>query len=199
MASTKSVYQLKNGNWAYQIYMTLEDGTKIDTTARRASDGSGFSTKTQTKHAREQRLVELPKSNGKEPSKKKELKLSDIWKAYIDSYSSNKATATVKKYNSLWKNHVKQRLGNKYINNITVDDMYTFLVDLYENKGYSFKYVESFLKLFYQLFGIACNMKALDQDRYIRMFVTKGTKLKMPKISQEDETKYLEVKIFPLN
>lgn len=196
MANSTGIYQLKNGNWAYRIYMTLENGKKIDTTGRKASDGSILTTKTEAKKAREQRLVELRKNNGIETGNKKSLKLSDIWKEYLDSYSSNKATATVTKYSSLWENHVKHKFGNKRISSITVDDMYKYLVELYKENGYSYKYVESFLKLFYQLFGIAHNMEAIEPERYVRMFVTKGSKLTMPKISQEDESRYLDVKVF---
>lgn len=193
MAISTGIYQLKNGNWAYRICATI-NSQKIDTSCRKDVNGNPFKTKTEAKKAREQRLVDL--RNGVITDKPRDIKLSDVWKAYIDDYSPNKATATVTKYKSLWDNHVNAKFGSKMISNITVADMYAFLIDLYEEQGYSYKYVESFLKLFYQLFGIAHNMERIEPDRYMRMFVTKNTKLKMPAISQEDEIKYLNVQIF---
>ena len=65
--------------------------------------------------------------------------------------------------------------------------------ELYNN-DYSYKYVESFLKLFYQLWGLAYKTEHIDPIRYTRMFVDSGTKLKMPKIGQEDAKEYNIIK-----
>lgn len=195
MAKTKTsyVYQLKNGNWAYRICQTI-NGKKIDTTCRKDENGLPFPHKRDAQRAREQRLVDL--RNDVENRKTKDIKLSDCWKAYLDEYSKSKATATVIKYTSLWENHVKDRFGDKWLSELTTNDLYCFLVELYEDKNYSYKYVESFLKLFYQLYGIAYRKERISTEKYTRMFLDKGTKLRMPDISQEDELKLETVRIY---
>ncbi len=198
MATTKSshVYQLKNGNWAYRICQTI-NGKKIDTTSRKDENGLPFLHKRDAQRAREQRLVDL--RNGVENKKKKDIKLSECWQAYIDQYSKDKATATVVKYNSLWKNHIKEKFGDRWLSEITVDDLYCYLLSLYKDRHYSYKYVESFLKLFYQLYGIAYRKERIDDERYNRMFKDKGTKLHMPDMSQNDKKKSETVRIYEPN
>lgn len=195
MAKTKNshVYQLKNGNWAYRICQKV-NGEKIDTTCRKDENGFPFLHKRDAQRAREQRLVDL--RNGIEKKKLNDIKLSDCWKAYINEYSKSKATATVVKYTSLWENHVKDKFGDKWLSELTTDDLYCYLLELYEDKGYAYKYVESFLKLFYQLFGIAYRKERISTEKYTRMFLDKGTKLRMPDISQEDELKLETVRIY---
>lgn len=195
MAKTKTsyVYQLKNGNWAYRICQKV-NGEKIDTTCRKDENGFPFLHKRDAQKAREQRLVDL--RNGIEKKKLTDIKLSECWNAYINEYSKSKASATVIKYTSLWENHVKDKFGDKWLSEITTDDLYCYLLELYEDKGYSYKYVESFLKLFYQLFGIAYRKERIDTVKYTRMFIDRGTKLRMPDMSQEDEKNLETVRIY---
>lgn len=85
----------------------------------------------------------------------------------------------------MWRNHIEPTLGNKPINDITIVDLNTFLSTLY-NRGNSYAYVEGFLKFFYLLFGHAERLEIIDPQKRRRMFVTKGTRLTMPKMSQSD-------------
>lgn len=191
--NSTGVYKLANGNWAYRIYMTL-DGKKIDTTGRKDVNGKPLETKTEAKKAREQKLVEL--RNGTDKKAIKDIRMSELWQAYLNQFSKDKATATVTKYSSIWKNHVKVRFGDKYISKLTTADLYAFLLELYKDRGYAYGYVESFLKLFYQLYGIAYSMERISPEKYTRMFIDKGTKLRMPNISQEDQKKLEEVRSY---
>mgnify|MGYP003289999183 CR=1 FL=1 len=191
--NSTGVYKLANGNWAYRIYMTI-DGKKIDTTGRKDVNGKPLETKTEAKKAREQKLVEL--RNGTAKKTIKDIRMSELWQAYLNQFSKDKATATVTKYSSIWKNHVKARFGDKYISKLTTADLYAFLLELYKDKGYAYGYVESFLKLFYQLYGIAYSMERISPEKYTRMFIDKGTKLCMPNISQEDQKKLEEVRSY---
>ena len=76
-----------------------------------------------------------------------------------------------------------------------MQSIHLYLQELY-NSGLSWKYVEGFLKLFYQLFALAYSEERIDPLRYTRMFMDKGTKLKMPPISQEDYEEYENIKTF---
>ena len=183
------LYQLKNGNWYYRIKLAADaKGNPVDTTGRVDENGQPFKTKSACKKARDRRLVELRES-GLEKQQKKEAypaTLQDIWDIFLEKDAKEKAKATVTKYSSLWKNHIKPRYGNKKLKDLTVSDLKGILVDmLAEGKAYS--YVEGFLKLFYLLFGIAYREQKIEPTQYTRMFLDKGTRLKMPPKRTDEE------------
>lgn len=186
------LFQLKNGNWGYRITIT-NNGKRKDTTFRRDENGNPFTKKIDAKRAREAKILEMRKPQATETFT--DCKLSEMWDCYLEKVAGGKAPATVKKNTSLWTQHIEKEFGNTNISEITVSDLNSYLQELY-NSGLSYKYVESFLKLFYQLFGIAFNEERIDPLRYTRMFLDKGTKLKMPKMSQEDYENYDKIKTF---
>ena len=63
-----------------------------------------------------------------------------------------------------------------------------YLAELYYTNGLAYKYVESFLKMFYLIFGQAYSRNYLDVDTYSKLCLNKGTKISMPKIKTEDDT-----------
>ena len=186
------LFQLKNGNWGYRITV-VRDGKRKDTTFHRDEDGNPLKTKSAARLARERKSAELRQPKQKELYT--DCKLSDMWGVYLSDVASSKAVSTVRKYTSLWKNHISTKFGEKNISEITVVELEQYLQELY-NHGYSWKYVEGFLKLFYQLFGIAYRTEHINPERYTRMFLDKGTKLKMPPISQEDAEEYENIVTF---
>ena len=60
------------------------------------------------------------------------------------------------------------------------------LVDNVDNRA--FRYVESFMKMFYLIFGQAYSRNYLDVDTYNNLCVNKNTKIHMPKLKTEDDT-----------
>lgn len=186
------LFQLENGNWGYRITV-MQNGKRKDTTYHRDENGNPFKTKSSARLAREKKSLEL-----RQPKQKAlftDCKLSDMWDCYMEDVAKSKANGTVKKYYSIWKNHINPKFGNKNISEVNVVDLEKYLQELY-NQGYSWKYVEGFLKLFYQLFGLAFKTEHIDPIRYTRMFMDKGTKLKMPTISQEDAEEYENIETY---
>lgn len=181
-----------NQFWGYRITIT-QDGKRKDTTSKLSESGEPYKTKIQAKKARELRLAELRAP--KPTILFTDCKVSEMWTYYLENTSKGKAPSTVTKYTSIWKNHVSPAFGDKYFSEVNVSDMEDFLQELYNN-DYSYKYVESFLKLFYLLWGLAYKAEHIDPIRYTRMFVDKGTKLKMPKIRQEDAEEYDNIVIY---
>lgn len=186
------LFQLENGNWAYRITVT-HNGKRKDTTFRRDNNGNPFTKKIDAKRAREEKILEIRKPTTKETFT--DCKLCEMWACYLEKVAPGRAESTVRKYTSLWTQHLKKEFGNTYISEITVSDMNLYLQELY-NSGLAYKYVESFLKLFYQLFGLAFKEEKIDPLRYTRMFIDKGTKLRMPKMSQEDYENYEKIRTF---
>jgi len=193
-ASDVGLYQLENGLWEYRIVINRKD-LKVDTTCRQGNDGNPFKTKKQAKEARELKLVEL-KTNP-QPTKIKDVKLVDIYNKYIDTGAKSKASTTVTKQKSMWANHIAKNFGDKFLSEITLEELNNYLETLYlygdgidtYKGGYSYGYVEGFLKFFYLLFGRAYNDDLIDTARYTKMFLDKGSQLKMPKKTQADALK----------
>ena len=181
----------KDQYWGYRITLKI-NGKRKDTTSKLDENGNPYKTKLQAKKARELKIVELRTPKEETISN---AYISEIWQYYLDNDSKSKANGTVRKYASLWKIHVKKDFGDKLISEINISDLYNYLCNLY-NEGYSYKYVESFLKMFYMLFGIAYRLEKISTERYTRMFLDKGTKLKMPPISQEDYEEFENIKIY---
>jgi len=62
-----------------------------------------------------------------------------------------------------------------------------YLTELYCGRGLSYRYVESFLKQFYLLFGQAYSRNYLDVDSYNKLCINKDTKIHMPKLKTDDD------------
>lgn len=191
-SSDTGLKQLKNGNWAYRVTIT-QNGKRKDSTFHRDDNGNPFARKIDAKRAREKKLLELRTPKPIETFT--DCKLSEIWDCYLKKVAPGKAPSTVRKYTSLWRCHIEKEFGDIYISEMNVSDMHLYLQELY-NSGLSWKYVEGFLKLFYQLFALAYSEERIDPLRYTRMFMDKGTKLKMPPILQEDNEEYENIKTF---
>jgi integrase len=184
--ATKSKYagvtQFKSG-WQYRIKMKI-NGKPIDTTIKYDSDGNPFMKARDAHEARLAHIEQLrakPIETASEPSV---TLLSDVYENYMQTEANSKAAATLRKQDSMWRNHVEPQFGDRDINSITIVELDKFLYDVYQTHAYG--YVEGFLKFFYLLFGHAYRMEVIDVYRYRRMFVDRGTRLQMPKQTQED-------------
>lgn len=200
MAAT-GVFKLDNGNWAFRI-----KNKDFNTTRHCDEFGNKLKTQKEAKAARARLLVSLSEGGSlneikKEPRKSK-YTLNDVKLRYDKSgKAAEKAYSTIKKQNSMWNEHIKQRFADIPVNDFTCDMLYDFLVELYlygdlqyvneravdkSPTPYSYKYVEGFLKFFYLLFGCASEYGYINNDRYEKMFVNKNTRLSMPKRTQID-------------
>lgn len=201
MSKDTGIFQLPNGNYGFRIVIKRKD-LKIDTTYRQDENGNPYKTKASARDARERKLYELKNKPINQEEKLKKYKLKDIYNLYIENGSTSKAHATIRKQNSMWENHIKSNFGDKYINDITLNDLQNYLSllynygDNYSNTPYSYKYVEGFLKFFYLLFGYAYKENAINTDTYTKMFLDRSTRLKMPPITQEDNEEYKNIKVY---
>ncbi|MCM1258791.1 MAG: hypothetical protein NC307_13175 [Roseburia sp.] len=94
--------------------------------------------------------------------------------------------ATIKKQDSLWNNHIKDKFGKRYIDDITVAEINDYLARLYHDDNRAYTYVESFLKMFYLIFGQAYSKDYLSAEQYDKL--CKNTKIHVPKMKIDEET-----------
>lgn len=173
--------------WQYRLKLTLPNGEKIDTTCKRNEHGHPFITAEEAYKAKELHKARLLSGEKKHTSKQREMTLKDIYEHYMESAESkSKAPSTIAKQNSMWKNHISNKFGERVFKDITLADLQNCLHELYTVKGYEYSYVEGFLRFFYLLWGYAYRLDKVDYERYIKMFVDKKTRLTMPQMTQAD-------------
>ena len=84
----------------------------------------------------------------------------EVWEDFLNS-DHNKAAETIRRYGSIYRNHVKAAFGNRIISSIPIGDINDFLAEKYrqdstsETEGLSYAYLKSIMKFFYLVFVYA--------------------------------------------
>lgn len=184
-------FQLENGNWGFR-YAIVVDGEKRTKKKIKDDGGRPFKTEKQAIRARS-KAIALEQMNVKVKKPVRKMTFAEVYYEYCETGRKGKAYATIRKQDSLWCNHIRERFGKKYVDEITVAEVTDYLTMLYYEEDRAYKYVESFLKMFYLVFGQAYSRDYLDIDTYNKLCVNKDTKIKMPKMKVDEDT---EVVIF---
>lgn len=181
------VFQLDNGYWGYRFVLTVNGKKKAQ---KRVKDELGNPYKTQ-KQAAKARSIALAQEQAKIqlPPQKQITRqtVTEVYQEYCEKGRSGKAYATIKKQDSLWNNHIKDRFGKRYIDEITVAEIQDYLEELYYTDNRAYSYTESFLKMFYLIFGQAYSRNYIDVDSYNKLCINKDTKIHMPKLKIDDD------------
>ena len=204
MKSEAGIFQLENGNWGFR-FRVLIDGKKIDRKRINGIDGLPFPTKESAIDARVQ-AIKLEKEM-QAAKKREEERISsvlaaaslsqktfgDIFEEYCEKGRGDRAFGTIRKQDSVWKIHLKDDFGNRYIDDVSVAEIQDYLQNLYYVQGYSYRYVEAFLKMFYLIFGQAYSREYISIDLYNRLCKNKDTKIHMPKMKTDEN---LDIVVF---
>ncbi len=188
------VYQLKNGCWAYRFSISI-NGQKIAKRGKTDLDGNPLKTKADAIKARKTaiKMTQLAPYLPEKPSEPVKKTVRDIFEEYCEKGRADRAYMTIRKQDSLWENHLQAEFGDCIIGEIPVSTVNDYLTRLYYDEGYAYRYVESFLKMFYLIFGQAYSRGYLAVDTYNRLCVNKDTKIHMPKLKIDED---LEVVAF---
>ena len=179
------VYQLKNGNWAFR-YTIMKDGRKKD--IRKAKDEFGATIYSKKDAIAARQAAIRQEQNSFKPTPPRRRTVKEVYQEFCENGRKDRAYRTKQKQDSLWNNHLCQKFGKRYVDEINSSEVNDYLVALYCEQGYSYQYTESFLKMFYLIFGQAYSRNYLPVDLYNRLCVNKDTKIKMPKMKTEDDT-----------
>lgn len=188
MANRKSssVFQKNDGYWGYRFVVTI-DGKRIERRCSFDEHGNKFKTKREAAAAREAAMVALRIEKTAKPKPARRT-VKEVFGEFCAEGRKDRAYQTIRKQDSIWENHLRDRFGNRYVDEISSADVVDYLSELYYKNGLAFKYVESFLKMFYLIFGQAYSRNYLDVDTYNKLCVNKNTKIHMPKLKTEDDT-----------
>lgn len=191
MAKTTStgVFQLPNGTWGFR-YAFMLNGKQKDIRRNKDENGNPFKTERAAIKAREATIIQV-QADLLQPTKpaKKRTTVAEVFKEYCETGRHGKAYGTTRKQDSLWKNHISKKFGKRYVDDISVSEVVDYLSMLYYKENRAYSYVESFLKMFYLIFGQAYSRNYLDVDAYNTLCVNKNTKIHMPKrkLDEDDE------------
>ena len=185
-AIKSGVYQLENGMWGFRYTVTY-NGKRKDVKRQKDELGRILKTEKAALRARESAMLHDKMNRIKKPVEKR-MTFAEVYQEYCEMGRSGKAYATIKKQDSLWKNHLAEKFGNKFIDEISVAEVNDYLSQLYYTEGRAYKYVEGFLKMFYLIFGQAYSRNYLDVDTYNKLCVMKELRISMPKMKNDEDT-----------
>ena len=181
-----SVFQKDDGYWGYRFIVTI-NGKRIERRGSLDEHGNKFRTKREASAAREAAIVALRTERTAKP-KPARRKIKEVFDEFCTEGRKDRAYMTIRKQDSLWENHLNDRFGNRYVDEISTAEVVDYLAELYYVDNLAYSYVESFLKMFYLIFGQAYSRNYLDVDDYNKLCVNKNTKIHMPKLKAEDDT-----------
>lgn len=175
----------KNGPWKWVINEKV-NGILIREEKRRGPDGKRFEHAKDAWDDRCRRMEELIHGNGGYKNINK-ITFEYVYNDFTNSpKAQERANSTLRKHSSVWRNHVAPVFKDRKINSTTVNDMYCFLLEKYNSGDYAYGYIESFVKLFYLLYGHALSKQWIPFDKYNEMFKNETSRLKMPDRRRED-------------
>ena len=181
------VFQLDNGYWGYRYAIRI-DGKSRESKKVKDEFGNPFKTKSSAVKARQQAIMN-EKINAAAPQlKRPRKKVSKVYDEYCEFGRAGKAYATIVKQDSLWNNHIKSKFGKRYVDDISVAEINDYLAELYYTENRAYSYTESFLKIFYLIFGQAYSRNYLNAEQYDKFCKNKDTKIHMPKMKIDEDT-----------
>lgn len=141
-AKESGVFKVDNGLWAYRFAIMI-DGKQV---ARRKSTdamGNKLRTKKDAVKAREA-AIEQARLERVRKEKISRRTVKEVYDEYCQNGRSDRAYQTIRKQDSIWNNHLNERFGNRFVDDISTAEILDYLAELYYRQGFSFRYVESF-------------------------------------------------------
>ena len=180
------VYQLKNGYWGFR-YAIVVNNKRVERKRKLDEQGNPYKTKTSAVKAR-RTMIEQERNSQVVKSKTVRVTVQQVYNEYCEFGRAGKAYATIVKQDSLWNNHVKSKFGKRYVDDISVAEINDYLAELYFTENRAYSYTESFLKIFYLIFGQAYSRNYLNAEQYDKLCKNKDTKIHMPKMKIDEDT-----------
>ena len=142
------VFQLENGDWGYRFKVII-NGKGVDRRRVRDDNGKPFKNKTAAAHARKAALeaaysnegvLDLPvgvypPANGEVTEGKT---VAELFAEFCEKGRSDRAYQTIRKQDSLWKNHLAEKFGGRRLDSISMAEIQDYLASLYYDDGFSY-------------------------------------------------------------
>lgn len=179
-----SVFQLNNGMWAFRFTYT-QNGKRVSKQMSKDENSEPLKNRRAAIRARQVAIDNI--HNQCKPKIIVRKTMEEVYQEYCASGRGDRAYTTIRKQDSLWKNHICSRFGKRYTDEISAAEVIDYLTELYYTNNFSYRYVESFLKVFYLIFGQAYSRNYLAVEIYNKLCINKDTKIHMPKLKIDDD------------
>ena len=127
MAKYTGVTQNPDGSWTYRIKIKLPDGSVKDTRIKKDARGNPFLTARQAFDAKKEHETRIRTNPEENIPKSKVVTLQDVYDNYLETTAKKRAPATLKKQDSMWRNHIAPEFADRDINSITIIELYILL------------------------------------------------------------------------
>lgn len=143
MANETGIYKLKDGGWGFRYTISV-CGKRKDVKRVRDAYGNPMKTKRDAVLARAEAMKaeEMPQQ-----IRIVRKSVKEVYQEFCENGRKDRAYRTKQKQDSLWNNHLCQKFGKRYVDEINSSEVNDYLVALYCEQGYSYQYTESFLKI----------------------------------------------------
>lgn len=178
------VYKLNTGYWGFR-YVVMINGVRKEARKTKDEFGAPFKTKKEAIKARQAAIDQEHDFRKPKPTIRKTI--AEVFREYCENGRADRAYTTKRKQDSIWDNHLCTKFGSRFVDEVSAADVIDYLGELYYKQGLSFRYVESFLKMFYLIFGQAYSRNYLDGNSYNKLCKNKDTKIHMPKLKTDDD------------
>lgn len=150
---SKGVYQLANGAWAYRFCKSV-NGKNVYKRASTDRKGNPLLTQRDAMLAREEAMLEAqgvytPVISTLGIVYRPSATIEEVYEDYCANGRGDRSHNTIKRQDTLWRTYLKADFGKKRFNGISLGEIQDYLANKYYVEGYSYRYVESFLKMFY--------------------------------------------------
>ena len=132
--TTKGISRQSNGNWSYRFVIVDQDNVRHDVSK---TTDENWHPLTSQKAAIKAKNIELNKWKNKIAKKgvvlidKDSVTISALFSEYQKNGRQSKAYGTIRKQDSLWKNHLKNDFGDRKIADVTSSNINNYLSNLY--------------------------------------------------------------------
>lgn len=173
----------KNKKYSYIVDVGKIDGK------RKTIERGGFSTKDEAEAALTAKLHELNTTGVIfEPSK---ITFDELYQDFLElDCKLTKRANTIKKYESMYKHHVKDAIGHRYINSISSKDIDKFIAKM-SQRGYSEGFIRSNFNFIAAVFSYAVRKKHIKENPTSDAAIPKVTKPPIEILSTEEIEKML--------
>lgn len=182
------IYKCEDGYYAYRI---VHKPSKTNSFVNRhINTKKRFNTEYKAFNALTEHILELEKD---ETFKNRNVTFTDVWERIKSTTAKEEATIT--KYESIYKHHIKDRFGDTAIQDLSYKDINDYLEQMYKmgdnsgtkQNGYSFAFVESILKFIWLVVNSSFAYKVISAND-LKVLTDN---IKMPKQQGEQDVRIL--------
>ena len=135
MANETGIYKLKDGGWGFRYTISV-CGKRKDVKRVRDAYGNPMKTKRDAVLARAEAMKaeEIPQQ-----IRIVRKSVKEVYQEFCENGRKDRAYRTKQKQDSLWNNHLCQKFGKRYVDEINSSEVNDYLVALYCEQGYSYQ------------------------------------------------------------